>query len=61
MASNDIKKTKEEMKKMKNELFSIFMELKDVRKEVINTLIGQRRRRERRSKILSRLGLKKEE
>jgi predicted nucleic acid-binding Zn-ribbon protein len=60
MASNDIKKTKEEMKKMKNELFSIFMELKDVRKEVINHILGISRRRERRSRILSRLGLKKE-
>jgi hypothetical protein len=60
MAKNDIKKTTEEMKKMKNELFSIFLELKDVRKEVINTLLGIERRRERRSKILSRLGLKRE-
>jgi hypothetical protein len=54
-------KTKEEMKKMKNELFSIFMELKDVRKEVVNTILGIERRRERRSRILKRLGLREEE
>jgi predicted nucleic acid-binding Zn-ribbon protein len=60
MATNDIKKTKKEIEKVKEEVFSIFTELKDVRKEVINHILGISRRRERRSRILSRLGLKKE-
>jgi hypothetical protein len=60
MATNDIKKTKEEMKKAKEEVFQVFQDMRDIRKEVINHILGISRRRERRSRILSRIGLKRE-
>jgi hypothetical protein len=55
MSKNDLIKMKEEMKKAKEEVFQVFQDMRDIRKEIVNSLLGFSRRRGRRGAIISRI------
>jgi hypothetical protein len=55
MALEDIRKAGNEIKKAKEEVLGIFQEIKILRKEIFDIFLGIERRRDRRNFIISML------